>query len=125
MENEILAVMNAQIGAWNRGDIEGFLDGYERSPDLLFASRGTFARGWDSLLERYQKAYPEGKMGTLEFSDIEVHPIAGDAAWVVGKWRLDMGNKKPHGAFTLIFERTTGGWKIIHDHSSGVEPDAE
>jgi ketosteroid isomerase-like protein len=119
----IQAVMNAQVEAWNRGDIEGFLDGYLDSPDLLFASRGTFSRGWRPLLERYKRAYPEGKMGTLRFTDVEVHPIGSDAAWVSGAWWLNDGAAAPHGVFTLIFRRTHAGWKIVHDHSSGV-PDS-
>ena len=120
-ETAILAVMDAQVEAWNRGDIEGFLEGYIKSPDLIFASRGTFARGWDPLLERYQVAYPAGNMGTLRFDGIEVHAIDNDNAWVVGSWWLDMEDSSPHGAFTLVFNRTDDGWKIIHDHSSGVD----
>ena len=119
-ESRILAVMNAQTDAWNRGDIEEFLAGYWNSPDLLFASRGTFSRGWQPLLERYKKVYPEGKMGQLEFDDIEIHRLGRDAAWVAGKWSLAMDDSSPHGAFTLIFKRIGNGWKIVHDHSSGV-----
>lgn len=120
-EADIRAVMEAQVKAWNTGDIEAFLAGYIRSPDLLFASRGTFSRGWEPLLERYRTAYPEGNMGTLQFDGIEIHRIGDDAAWVVGSWSLEMDDSKPHGAFTLIFRRTAAGWRIIHDHSSGVE----
>lgn len=116
----ILAVMDAQVEAWNRGDIEGFLEGYVKSPDLLFASRGTFSRGWEPLLERYRTAYPEGKMGRLSFGDIEVNPMGENAAWVVGHWALEMEDSSPHGAFTLIFVRNQEGWRILHDHSSGV-----
>ena len=124
-EPAIRAVMDAQVTAWNRGDIEAFLEGYHKSPDLLFASRGTFARGWESTLERYKHGYPEGKMGTLGFDEVEVYPIGSDAAWVVGKWHLTMEDANPHGAFTLIFKKTDSGWRIIHDHSSGVEQETE
>jgi ketosteroid isomerase-like protein len=119
--SEIRAVMSSQVDAWNRGDVEGFLSGYLDSPDLIFASRGTFSRGWRALMDRYKQAYPEGSMGTLRFNGIEIYPIGRNAAWVVGTWRLDMEDGSPHGAFTLIMKRTSDGWKIIHDHSSGVE----
>jgi uncharacterized protein (TIGR02246 family) len=118
---QIRAVMDAQLAAWNRGDIDGFLEGYIKSPDLIFASRGTFARGWDPLLERYKVAYPTGNMGTLRFDGVEIHPMGEDHAWVIGSWYLDLADTSPHGAFTLVFQKTDDGWKIIHDHSSGVD----
>ena len=117
---EIVALMDAQVTAWNAGDIEGFLEGYLNSPDLIFASRGTFARGWDSTLRRYKKAYRPEAMGHLTFSDVEVFPIDDDYAWAIGKWALETTNANPHGAFTLVLHRTRAGWRIIHDHSSGV-----
>lgn len=127
-KEEIQRVMEAQIVAWNNGDIEGFLEGYIKSPDLIFASRGTFSRGWDPLLERYQVAYPHGNMGRLRFDGVEINMVSDDAAWVVGSWWLDLNDSSPHGAFTLIFRKTDEGWRIVHDHSSGVDlpaPDTE
>ena len=123
-EGEILAVMNAQVAAWNRGDIEGFMAGYWNSPDLLFASRGSFSRGWQPVLERYKQGYPEGEMGTLRFDNIEVHTVANGVVWVVGAWSLEKDDSSPHGVFTLFFEKKDEGWRIVHDHSSGV-PETE
>ncbi len=117
---QIRAVMDTQVAAWNRGDLEAFLESYIKSPELLFASRGTFARGWESLLERYRKTYPEGEMGHLSFDSLEVRMLSADAAWVTGMWALEKTDASPHGAFTLIFRKTDDGWRIIHDHSSGV-----
>ena len=122
---EIRRVMDAQVEAWNRGDIESFLEGYIKSPELIFASRGTFLRGWDPLLERYKVAYPEGNMGTLRFDGVEIRLISDQSAWVVGSWWLDLEDSAPHGAFTLIFRKTDEGWRIVHDHSSGVDLPAE
>ena len=124
-EAEIRAVLDAQVEAWNAGDIEGYLDGYLRSPALVFAGRGTFTRGWEPLLRRYKTAYPEGSMGKLRFDDLEIHAIGTDDAWAIGSWRLDIDGSTPHGVFTLILRRTREGWKIIHDHSSGVESPAQ
>ena len=124
-ETHIRAVMDAQVEAWNRGDIESYLEGYVKSPELIFASRGVFSRGWDPLLKRYQVAYPEGSMGTLRFDGVEVHVIDDEMAWVIGSWWLEMDGSTPHGAFTLVFKKTEEGWRIIHDHSSGVEVPAE
>ena len=44
-ESDILAVMDAQAAAWNRGAVEGFMLGYWNSPDLVFVSGANVTRG--------------------------------------------------------------------------------
>jgi ketosteroid isomerase-like protein len=57
-------------------------------------------------------------MGTLTFSDLEITLLNGDSATVLGRWALKRAGDEPHGRFTLIFKRTTKGWRIVHDHTS-------
>jgi uncharacterized protein (TIGR02246 family) len=117
----IRAVIEAQRDAWNKGDIEGYMDGYERSNKTVFVSGDTVTRGWQTVLERYKKAYDtREKMGELTFSDLEVTLLSKDAAVVVGRWLLKRSKDEPHGRFTLIFKKTKQGWRIIHDHTSSV-----
>ena len=53
--DDIVAVMNAQSAAWNRGDIEGFMQGYWSSQKLVFVS-SRVTRGWQPTLDRYKKS---------------------------------------------------------------------
>jgi len=117
----VRAVLEAQKDAWNRGDIEGFMDGYERSPSIVFLSGDNVSRGWQTVHDRYQKNYnSREKMGTLEFSDIEVNVVSKDTAVMIGRWHLARANDEPHGRFTLIFRKTRQGWRIVHDHTSSA-----
>lgn len=117
----IRAVIEAQRDAWNRGDIEGYMDGYERSPTTVFISGDNLTRGWQTVLDRYKKGYDSReKMGTLTFSDLEINPLSKDAAVVLGRWHLQRAQDEPHGRFTLIFRRTKAGWRIVHDHTSSA-----
>jgi ketosteroid isomerase-like protein len=120
-KSAIRALLAHQVDAWNRGDLEGFMAGYWRSPELSFISGTTETRGWEPTLERYRKKYQgEGKeMGKLDFFDLRVEMLAPDAAFVRGHWRLKMKNgEEPGGMFTLILRKFSGGWQIIHDHTS-------
>lgn len=120
-EIAIRAVMDAQREAWNRGDIEGYMDGYDRSPKTEFVGGDTITRGWQTVLERYKRNYDSReKMGVLTFSDLEFTFLSKDAALVLGRWRLKRANDEPHGTFTLLFRKTKAGWKIVHDHSSSA-----
>ncbi len=117
----IRKVMNAQVVAWNKGDIEGFMDGYWHSPNLEFYSGATVTKGWEATLQRYKQKYQSGgnEMGKLDFSDLEIHTNPSDTAWVTGKWHLKMKDGSDRGGlFTLIFRKTKDGWKISHDHTS-------
>lgn len=117
----IRAVLDAQRDAWNRGDIEGYMDGYARSEDTVFVSGDNVTRGWQTVLDRYKKNYnSREKMGTLTFSDLEITLVGKDAAIVLGRWHLKRASDEPHGRFTLIFRKTKQGWKIIHDHTSSA-----
>ena len=118
---DVRAVLDAQVVAWNRGDIEGFMDGYARSPDITFISGDNFTRGWQTVHDRYKKNYDSReKMGTLTFSDLETTLLSKDAAVTIGRWHLQLKNDQPHGRFTLIFHRTRHGWRIVHDHTSSA-----
>lgn len=117
----IRTVMDAQVAAWNRGDIKTYMDGYARSTDTVFVSGDRVTRGWQTVLERYQKAYDtREKMGVLTFSDVEITMLSKDAAIVLGRWHLQRSKDEPHGRFTLLFRKTKAGWKIVHDHTSSA-----
>ena len=116
----IQAVLDAQVQAWNAGDLEGFMTGYWQSPDMTFFSGKNKEAGWQQTLERYRNKY-QGKgqeMGQLTFSEIQIEQIDATHAWVRGRWQLATSAGTPGGLFTLIFQRRPEGWRIVHDHTS-------
>ena len=117
----VRAVLAAQIEAWNRGDLDGYMAGYWKSPDLVFFSNGTDTRGWQPTLDRYRTRYQgAGKqMGTLDFPAMDILTLGPDAALARGRWRLKMPDgKELTGMTTVVFRKRTEGWRIVHDHSS-------
>lgn len=119
-ENDIKSVLQKQITLWNKGDIEGFMEYYEKSPDLKFVGKAGVVSGWDATLQRYLKSYPNREtMGTLDFDIQEVDITAGKTAWVLGRWHLtrptvgDVG-----GYFTLLMKKVRGKWLVVRDHTS-------
>lgn len=118
IEKELIRIHDLQKNAWNQGDIEGFMAHYWKSDQMTFQSGDTRLEGWNALLERYKNTYPEGNMGTLEFSDLVIHVLSDDAAYVLGRWKLEAETWTREGVFTTILKKMEDGWKIIHDHSS-------
>jgi beta-aspartyl-peptidase (threonine type) len=118
-QTAIRILLAAQQSDWNRGDIPAFMAGYWNSPDLTFAGSRGFTRGWQPVLERYEKTYP-GKeaMGRLDYSELEIRPLGPDAALVLGRWHLQRQAGDVGGIFTLVLRRFPDGWRIIHDHTT-------
>jgi len=121
--SEIRAVLQAQQEAWNRGDIDSFMNGYARAETTVFVSGDEVTRGWQTVRDRYLKKYGDrARMGTLTFSDLEIEPLGPDSALALGRWELKRASDNPHGRFTLIFRKTPEGWRIVHDHTSAAPP---
>lgn len=123
-DNEKLAIrhlLEAQVDAWNRHDLEGFMNGYRRSPDLTFFSGGNATQGWQTTLDHYRHRY-QGKgqeMGKLDFYDLYVDLLGRNAAFVRGHWQLaTKSGKEEGGLFTLVLKKFPQGWRIVHDHTS-------
>jgi len=117
-KNEIQTILERQKILWNEGDIEGFMEYYWNSEDFTFQSGNIRLLGWRALLSRYKNSYSGENMGKLDFSNIYIKALSNDFAYVLGRWKLILKDSSKEGLFTLIFQRMTEGWKIIHDHTS-------
>ena len=113
------SVMRVQEEAWNRGDIDAFVDHYWKSDELTFSSEGKTTRGWNATLARYRERYgtPE-KMGRLSLSGLEITPLGDSAALVLGQWKLEREREPVAGSFSLVLRKLDGRWVIVHDHTS-------
>ncbi len=118
-EAAIRAVLQQQEEAWNRGDIDAFMRGYLQTDSLRFASGGTEQRGWQATLDRYYRTYPDrAAMGTLTFDLRDIRLLTPRWAVVFGGYQLERAEDRPFGLFTLLFEKRSEGWTIVHDHTS-------
>jgi uncharacterized protein (TIGR02246 family) len=127
-ETAIRAVLDAQVAAWNRGDIPAFMTSYEDSPETTFIGATSIRKGFQTILERYKKGYAnKAQMGTLTFKDLDVRLLPGSAggteyAIVTGRFHLERTAKgeatKDDGIFSLVWHKGAGGWKILLDHTA-------
>jgi uncharacterized protein (TIGR02246 family) len=118
-EKDIRALLAAQTTAWNRGDIEGFMQTYWKSDSLMFIGKTGVHWGWQETLENYKKGYPDTTaMGQLSFDIIQVKNLSPEYYYVVGKWMLKRSIGDLSGHYDLLLRKIKGKWYIISDHSS-------
>jgi len=118
-ETAIRQLLGEQTHAWNRGDVEGFMNGYWQNDSLMFIGKSGITYGWNNTLNNYKKGYPDTvAMGKLVFTIISIKNLSPEYFHVVGKWHLQRSIGNIEGHFTLLFKKIKGRWVIIADHSS-------
>lgn len=118
-QKAILDILETQRSAWNKGNLEDFMQTYWKSDSLLFVGQSGPKYGWQTTLDNYRKSYPNrAAMGTLSFDIKEVRFLTQDDAFVLGAWHLQREKDTPNGYFTILLKKIDGQWKIIADHSS-------
>lgn len=118
----IVSVLYAQEKAWNSFDIDAFMDGYWKSPDLVFCGSSGPVCGWEATRERYKQTYDsQQKMGRLQFTILNVQAFQPDVMQLIGRFELIRNPKNASGYFTLLWKRFEGQWKIVSDHTSASQ----
>lgn len=118
-EAEIRTLLQKQTEAWNRGDLEGFMEGYWKNDSLMFIGKSGITYGWQQTLDNYKKGYPDKTaMGHLTFTLIEMKSLSKKYFSVVGKWHLKRTIGDIGGHYTLLMKKIKGKWVVVSDHSS-------
>jgi uncharacterized protein (TIGR02246 family) len=118
-EQQIRNLLQTQVEAWNRGDLEAFMQTYWKSDSLMFIGKNGIKWGWDETLANYKKSYPDtAAMGKLSFNIIQVKRLSVMYCYVVGKWMLTRSIGDLSGHYDLLLRKIKGKWVIISDHSS-------
>jgi len=118
-EKEIRSILATQTAAWNRGDIDQFMNGYWENDSLMFIGKSGVTYGWTNTLNNYKKGYPDtAAMGQLIFNLINVKKLSKKYYHVTGKWFLKRSIGDVGGHYTLLFQKINDRWVIISDHSS-------
>ncbi len=120
---DFIDLLEEQADAWNRGDIEGFMDYYWRSDALTFVSGETVIHGWQATLDRYKERYPTPlDMGRLDFEDLAVEVGNDNSASVTGRYRVRTRGAQSTGSFVLSLREIDGRWLIVRDHTTADDP---
>ena len=119
---QIRAVVAGMQDAWNRGDFEGYMQGFW-NPGVTFVSGGRIITGWQATLDHYKRDYatPQAR-GRLTFCDLDIQLLAPDAAQLVGHYDLERPEQPQHGVNTRLFRRNDGRWVIVLNHVSSRDP---
>lgn len=118
-ERSIRDAMDAQVRAWNNGDVDAFMTTYWQNDSLLFVGSSKPTYGWRTTMQHYKERYPDtAAMGKLSFNLLQLRPLSDEYFFVLGAWHLNRTIGDIGGYFTLVFRKINGKWLIIVDHTS-------
>ena len=119
---QIQDFVRAYTDAANRGDVTSYMEMYSKRADLIAVEDGEISRGWDKLRDNANSTV--GLEGSFKISvgTIDVITLGTTRAIAVFPYvatvNTQQGPVQLHGAMTLVLEKSSQGWKIIHDHTS-------
>lgn len=122
-EKEIYDEVNRAVDAWNRHDLDGYLDSFWRSDSLVVVVEGETVRGWDLLSKALHTGYPNpSEMGSLTLDRVQVQMLSPDLGVALTWDTISFPKKKEFGTSTIVMKKLPEGWRVVVMHTSFVEP---
>ena len=121
---QIYEVLLKMLDRWNAHDIEGHLDVYWKSPELLVVVDSEQFNGWQQLHDSYVNGYPNrNSMGFIQPKRIQIKLLKPDIALALTWWSVSFPTSKQMvvGNTTMNLQQLDGGWKIVASHTSTAE----
>jgi len=114
--------LTASAQAWSRDDLDAFMHCYEDGPETAYVKAGGVVKGYRAIRDMYAARFggASGALGQLSMETLDFKSLGPDYALVVGRYHLKPAKPGPEasGIFTLVFHKSTAGWRIISDHTS-------
>ena len=121
---QVYDVLLRMLDRWNAHDLEGHLDVYWKSPELLVVIDSEQFTGWQQLHDSYVNGYPDrNSMGYINPARIQVKLLKPDLALALTWWTISFPNSKQQvvGNTTMNLQKFEDGWKVVAAHSSTAE----
>ena len=121
---QIYEVLLKMLDRWNAHDIEGHLDVYWKSPELLVVVDSEQFNGWQQFHDSYINGYPDRNgMGFITPARIQVKLLKPDLALALTWWSVSFpgSRKKVVGNTTMNLQKFDNGWKIVASHTSTAD----
>ena len=121
---QVYEVLLKMLDRWNAHDIDGHLEVYWNSPELLVVIDSEQFNGWQQLHDSYINGYPDrSSMGFINPARIQVKLLKPDLALALTWWSISFPNSKQKvvGNTTMNLQKFDDGWKVVAAHSSTAE----
>ncbi len=122
---QVYQLILKMVDRWNNHDLEGYMNGFWKSDDLLAVVESEVHWGWTDLYNSYVRGYPDrNKMGKLDLQRLQVRSSTPDTAVALCWWKiLPTESSAPvYATDTMQLQKFADGWRITVAHTSFAAP---
>ena len=118
---EASAALRDQMSAWNKQDLESALSYYWDSPEMTWVNRKGISFGIQEFAQSMRQDFSDrSKMGLYDGKVLHASQLRDDLVLIVLDWKIvdSAGKKLMGGVSSQLWQRKSGGWKIVFEHAS-------
>ena len=120
-DQQVYQILLKMLDRWNAHDIEGYMEVYWKSPELLVVIGSEQFNRWQQLHDSYVNGYPGATaMGFIQPKRIQVRLLKPGLGLALTWWTINFpsSNEKMVGDTTMNLQKFDDGWKIVASHTS-------
>ena len=122
---QVYQMILKMVDCWNKHDLDGYMNGFWKSEDLLAVIESEVHWGWSDLSASFHRGYPDrDKMGKIDLQRLQIRSSTPDTAVALCWWRIvpPRGGTPVFATDTMQLQKFSEGWRITVEHSSFLEP---
>lgn len=120
-QQQIDYLISEMLGAWQVGDIDKLHKDYADDVSVVNGLWGPPVFGWANYLASYQQQRARMQQIRMDRENTYIK-LTGNYAWACYQWDfsavVDGQPTQARGQTTLILEKRTDHWVIVHNHTS-------
>jgi ketosteroid isomerase-like protein len=120
-EQQIDYLISEMLGAWQVGDIDKLHKDYADDVSLVNGLWAPPVFGWANYLASYQQQRAHMQQVRMDRENTYIK-LTGNYAWACYQWDfsavVDGQPTQARGQTTLVLEKRTDHWVIVHNHTS-------
>jgi hypothetical protein len=94
-DQQVYEILLKMLDRWNAHDLEGYMEVYWKSPELLVVVDSEQFNGWQQLHDSYVNGYPDrSAMGFIEPERMQIKLLKPDLALALTWWTINFPNSK-------------------------------
>lgn len=123
---DLQALVRSMADAMNRSDASALMELYRRDPSTSSASDGDLSRGWEAIRTSTDSMIGTEGLFRVSVGTVDVTPLGARHALAVAPATVTVqtpdGDVQVRAVLSVVAERDSAGWRIIHEHSSFQTP---
>jgi Protein of unknown function (DUF3225) len=120
MACEVAEVEYAQLNAWNKHDLAGYLQWYWNNPELISLSNGDEIVGYPDLANQMRSAFGTNptSMGQTRMDRLRIKMVGNDTAIMVASYVTKTSKHVDAIEDTTVVRHFSEGWRIVFESAT-------